>query len=74
MLAFVVLKPGGAATPEELAVWCEERLADYKVPRYLHIVETLPKTATQKVEKARLRADLTDRAVWYDHEAARARG
>ena len=74
VLAFVVLKPGGAATPEELAAWCEERLADYKVPRYLHIVETLPKTATQKVEKARLRADLTGRAVWYDHEAARARG
>ena len=73
VLALVVLKPGGDASPEELAVWCEERLADYKVPRYVLVVDELPKTATQKVEKARLRADLTDRAGWYDHEAARAR-
>jgi crotonobetaine/carnitine-CoA ligase len=73
VLALVVLKPRGAATPEELAVWCEERLADYKVPRYVLVVDDLPKTATQKVEKARLRADLPDRAGWYDHEAARAR-
>ncbi len=71
VLAFAVLHDGHTAEPAELAEWCAERLADYKVPRYLQIVEKLPKTATQKVEKVRLRTEVADPATWYDHQAAR---
>ena len=73
VLAFVVMRPGHSAEPEELVGWCSERLADYKVPRYIQILEALPKTATQKVEKVRLRNEYPDPALWYDQEAGRAR-
>ncbi len=69
VLAFVVLREGAQADPAELVAFCAERLSEYKVPRYVQTVETLPKTATQKVEKNRLRTELADPAVWYDAQA-----
>src|ERR1700722_4644506 len=53
--AFVVLTPGSSATPEELRAHTAERLADYKVPRYIEIVDELPRNATGKVLKPELR-------------------
>jgi crotonobetaine/carnitine-CoA ligase len=60
--AFVVPRPGeqpAAAGRNRLAgrlvVWCRGRLADYKVPRYVWLVESLPKTETLRAEKPRLR-------------------
>jgi crotonobetaine/carnitine-CoA ligase len=70
VLAFVVLRPGHRAEPSELVAFCAERLSDYKVPRYVQIVDSLPKTATQKVEKGRLRSE-ADPARCYDAEAER---
>ena len=45
----VVLK--GDATEKELIAFARERLADYKVPRKLYIVEQLPRTATGKIQR-----------------------
>src|SRR5262249_6320659 len=45
--AFVELKPGAAATAEELITWCRKHLAAYKCPRYIRFAE-LPKTSTGK--------------------------
>ncbi|MCX7619999.1 MAG: FadD3 family acyl-CoA ligase [Acidimicrobiales bacterium] len=53
--AFVVLRPGAAATGEEIVAWCRERMANYKVPRRVEIVESLPMNATGKVLKYELR-------------------
>jgi len=47
--AAVVLS--GTATEKELLAYCRERLADFKVPRRLHIVESIPRTATGKVQR-----------------------
>ena len=52
--AFVELKPGQAATQEELVAWCRKNLAGYKVPRYVVFAE-LPKTSTGKIQKFKLR-------------------
>jgi long-chain acyl-CoA synthetase len=52
--AFVALR-SEAATPEELITWCRERLAAFKYPRRITIVPALPRSATGKVLKARLR-------------------
>jgi len=52
--AFVELKPGATATPEEIVAWCRERLAGYKSPRYVVFGE-LPKTSTGKIQKFILR-------------------
>jgi crotonobetaine/carnitine-CoA ligase len=53
--AFVVPRPGEKPAAARLAVWCRARLADFKVPRYVWIVESLPKTETLRAEKPRLR-------------------
>jgi acyl-CoA synthetase (AMP-forming)/AMP-acid ligase II len=38
-------------TEKELLIFCRERLADFKVPRHLHIVEMIPKTPTGKIQR-----------------------
>jgi long-chain acyl-CoA synthetase len=55
--AFVALKSGSSATPEELVEFCRSRMAAYKYPRMVEIVEEIPKTATGKF----LRRELRDR-------------
>jgi acyl-CoA synthetase (AMP-forming)/AMP-acid ligase II len=49
VVAAVVLK--GPATEKELIAFARERLADYKVPRKLFIVEKIPRTATGKIQR-----------------------
>ena len=53
--AFVVRKPGAALDEETLSGFCAERLADYKRPRHLWFVDELPRNATGKVMKHKLR-------------------
>ena len=53
--AFVVLKPGSSATEDELKAFVKDRLAPYKYPRFVEFVAELPKTATGKVQRFRLR-------------------
>jgi benzoate-CoA ligase len=53
--AFVVLKPGASASEEELKAFVKERLAPYKYPRFFEFVADLPKTATGKIQRFRLR-------------------
>jgi fatty-acyl-CoA synthase len=52
--AFVCLRPGAAASAEELIAFCRERLAHFKCPKAVEFGE-LPKTSTGKVQKFRLR-------------------
>ena len=53
--AVVSLKPGQTVTPNALAAWCKERMAAYKYPRLVEIVEDLPKTPTGKILRRALR-------------------
>jgi benzoate-CoA ligase len=58
-MAFVVVRDGVAAHPDlakELQQFVRERLADYKRPRWVEFVPELPKTATGKIQRFRLRA------------------
>ena len=54
--AFVALKQGVVATPEEMIAFCKERLAAYKYPRLVEFVPEIPKTATGKFLRRALRA------------------
>ncbi len=54
-VAYVVLRPGASLTPEGLVTWSRERLANYKVPRRVEILDALPLNATGKVLKFQLR-------------------
>jgi fatty-acyl-CoA synthase len=53
--AFVVLKPGAAATDRDLIDFVRERLAHFKAPHAVTFVNELPKTATGKIQKYVLR-------------------
>ncbi|MFE7397219.1 class I adenylate-forming enzyme family protein [Streptomyces sp. NPDC057557] len=53
--AYVSLRPGATVEPEELGVYCKERLAAYKYPREVEILAELPKTASGKILRRELR-------------------
>ena len=55
--AAVALKPGTAATAEELRVFVKGKVAAYKYPRQVHIVDALPKGATGKILKREVNLD-----------------
>ncbi|NKZ02958.1 FadD3 family acyl-CoA ligase [Actinomadura latina] len=58
--AYVRLRPGRRATPDELIAHCRERLANFKVPREVVFVDDLPKTASGKVRRVELK-EVTER-------------
>lgn len=62
--AFVVLREGAITTKDELLNFCRQKLASYKVPRYVFFVcdVDIPRTATGKVEKAALKIEAQRRA------------
>jgi benzoate-CoA ligase len=53
--AYVVLKPDQSASEEELKAFVKSLLAPYKYPRFIEFVAELPKTATGKIQRFRLR-------------------
>ncbi len=53
--AFIELRPGASATPDEMIAFCRQRLAHFKVPRTV-VFGPLPKTSTGKIQKYVLRA------------------
>jgi len=66
VLAYVALRPGAALDPPEIVTWCVDRLAQFKAPRYVEFIDTMPKTPTAKIQKAKLRQMAPGHR--YDHE------
>jgi long-chain acyl-CoA synthetase len=58
VVAFIALKKGAAATPAEVIAFAKERLAAYKYPREVVVLDKLPKGGSGKVVKTELRATL----------------
>ncbi len=54
-VAFVVPRAGATVEPDVLIAWCREKMANYKVPRAVHVVDALPLNASGKVLKYQLR-------------------
>jgi acyl-CoA synthetase (AMP-forming)/AMP-acid ligase II len=53
--AFVVARPGASLDPDEIVAWCRDRMANYKAPRTVVVVDVLPRNASGKVVKFELR-------------------
>jgi acyl-CoA synthetase (AMP-forming)/AMP-acid ligase II len=60
LLAFVVTKPGMSLTLEELMDFCRDKIAGYKIPRQLEIVNELPRNPSGKILKKVLREPYWD--------------
>ena len=54
--AWIVLREGQQATPDEIRAYCRERLTNYKVPKHVEFRESLPKTMVGKVLRRELAA------------------
>ncbi len=55
--AAVRVKPGSTAHPEALVAFCAERLAKFKIPKYIRFVDGFPMTASGKIQKYKLREE-----------------
>lgn len=55
-IAFVELNEGAAVAEHELLAWCRANLAGYKVPRAVHITDSLPRSPTGKIMRRALKA------------------
>jgi acyl-CoA synthetase (AMP-forming)/AMP-acid ligase II len=57
--AFVIPVPGRPVDQDEVIAWCKERIANFKVPRQVHVVTELPLNPSGKVMKFKLREQIT---------------
>ncbi len=66
--AWIVARTGMLLTAEEVRLFCRDQIAHFKIPQYVMIVDSLPRTVTGKIRKHVLR----DQAIseWGLHEAA----
>ena len=56
LMAWVRLRPGASAlTAEDLRSFCSGKLAHYKIPRYVLVVDEFPMTVTGKIRKVEMR-------------------
>jgi long-chain acyl-CoA synthetase len=63
VVAFVELRPGQEADPDDLVAFAKERIGGYKYPREVHVVPSLPLTPVGKVDRKKLRERLREEAT-----------
>ncbi len=69
VMIVVAPKPGATIEPADLLNFLITRMAHFMVPRYIRLVDELPKTPTSKIQKAGLRKEGITADTW-DREAA----
>ena len=64
--AYIIKRKDAEVNPQEIIEWCEERLAYFKIPRYIEFRDDFPRTSTQKVQKNILKQETDDltRSSW----------
>ncbi len=60
IMAWVRLKPGKTSTEQQLKDFCHDRIAHFKIPRYIRIVDEFPMTVSGKLQKYRMREMAVD--------------
>ena len=58
--AWIKLRPGETLTAEEIKAFCKDRIAHFKIPRYIKFVDEFPMTVTGKVQKYVMREKMTE--------------
>lgn len=60
LCAWIKLKEGQAADPEDIRAFCKDRIAHHKIPHYVRFVDEFPMTVTGKMQKFRMRDAMID--------------
>ena len=69
VMVYVVKRPGASLTHAEVVHFAAEHMSYFMVPRFVEFIESLPKTATEKLEKYKLKQDATSRRdMLWDRE------
>lgn len=55
VMAWIILKEGESADPEEFREFCKGKISKHKIPRYIEFTDSYPMTASGKIQKYRLR-------------------
>ncbi|MFC1952307.1 AMP-binding protein [Chloroflexota bacterium] len=55
VMACIVVRPDQSMSPEEVVDWCKDRLASFKIPRFIQFRKDLPKTSTERTLKSVLK-------------------
>jgi len=63
--AAVVLHQPNSVTEADLIGYCRERLAEFKCPKKIYIIESIPTTATGKVRRREVADAIMDAEEWY---------
>jgi fatty-acyl-CoA synthase len=71
LMAWVRLREGATMDAESLREFCSGKLAHYKIPRYVHVVEEFPMTVTGKVRKVQMREQAVELLGLADVAAAK---
>lgn len=58
--AWIKLRTGHSATPDEIVIFCKEQIAHYKIPKYVRFVDGFPTTVTGKIQKYLIRAAMIE--------------
>lgn len=69
----IVLEEGKKLAPRDLIAFCQEKMSKYMIPRYIETKMSLPKTATEKVEKIKLKEEGVTPATWDREKEAKPR-
>ena len=54
-MAWIIPRPGAALSEEAVREFCQGKIANYKIPRYMKLVDSFPMTVTGKVQKFKMR-------------------
>jgi fatty-acyl-CoA synthase len=68
--AWIKLKPGADADPEEIIAFCRGQIAHYKVPRYVRFVDGFPMTITGKIQKFVIRQKMIEELNLQEQKTA----
>lgn len=60
LCAWIIAKPGTKPTEDDIRAFCKGQIAHYKVPRYIRFVAAFPMTVTGKIQKFKIRDEMTD--------------
>ena len=60
LCAWIIAKPGTKPTEDDIRAFCKGQIAHYKVPRYIRFVTSFPMTVTGKIQKFKIRDEMTD--------------
>jgi fatty-acyl-CoA synthase len=61
LMAWIIMRPGAEPlTTERVREYCQGRLAHYKIPRHVHLVDEFPMTVTGKIRKVEMRERAVD--------------